>query len=559
MKNLTFSLLICGLLAAGCSGPGTTRDEQAAATDATDADYHILLAEIALQRQQYSVAASEYTRAVRLSEDPELAERAARVVFNYGTYDQAVATARRWAELAPEAIDARRYLVLLYLQTGRVKEAMPHLTTLYEASAAETEEGYAALLPLLNEARDTEAAAEAMSRLADKADDDPTARYARGFMALQAGDVETARSEAQIASDARPEWNEARMLLARAVLAGGDTEGALRLLSDQPGFRDDISLRLEYAILQLAADRPEEARLQLELLLGAHPRLPGALRTLGFLEFQQGNYDLAERYFVELMSTRRFVSDALYYLGGMSEDEGDLDTAAGFYSRVTSGGNAVPARIRLSLILYRLGRSEEALRQLEHFEEADPISAVELTGARGELLTRMGRYDDALALYERRLERYPGDESLLYGRAFLFEQMDRVDDSIKELEALLARNPDDPVALNALGYTLADRTTDYEQARDYISRAYEKSPNSPAIIDSMGWVEYKLGNHDKAIEYLQRAWSIDRDPEIAAHLGEVYWVTGDEAAATDIWYESLQENPDSEALREVIDRFQPAP
>jgi tetratricopeptide (TPR) repeat protein len=243
----------------------------------------------------------------------------------------------------------------------------------------------------------------------------------------------------------------------------------------------------------------------------------------------------------------------------MSEDEGDLDTAAGFYSRVTAGGNAVPARIRLSLILYRLGRSEEALRQLEHFEEADPIAAVELTGARGELLTRMGRYDEALALYERRLERYPGDESLLYGRAFLFEQMDRVGDSIKELEALLAKNPDDPVALNALGYTLADRTTEYERARDYISRAYEQSPNSPAIIDSMGWVEYKLGNNEKAIEYLRRAWSIDRDPEIAAHLGELYWVTGDEAAATDIWYESLQENPDSEALREVIDRFQPAP
>jgi tetratricopeptide (TPR) repeat protein len=558
MKILTFSLLICGLLAAGCSTSPASRDDTAA-TDATDADYHILLAEIALQRQQYPVAASEYTRAVRLSDDPELAERAARVVFNYGTYDQALATARRWAELAPESPDARRYLVLLYLQTGRVKDAMPHLRRLHELSGAETEGGYAALLPLLNEARDTEAAADAMRRLAEKAEDDPTAHYAHGFMALQAGDVETARSEAQIASDARPEWTEARVLLARTMLADGETEAALRLLSDQPGYREDISLRLEYAILQLAADRPEEARLQLELLLGEHPRLPGALRTLGFLEYQQGNYDLAERYFIELMATRRFVSDALYYLGGMAEDEGDLDTAAGFYSRVTAGGNAVPARIRLSLILHRLGQSDEALRQLENFEEADPTAAVELTGARGELLTRMGRYDEALALFDRRLERYPGDESLLYGRAFLFERMDRVDDSIKELEALLARNPDDPVALNALGYTLADRTTRYEQAREYITRAYEQAPNSPAIVDSMGWIEYKQGNYDAAIEYLKRAWSLDRDPEIAAHLGEVYWVTGDPEAATDIWYESLQENPDSEALREVIDRFQPTP
>jgi tetratricopeptide (TPR) repeat protein len=171
----------------------------------------------------------------------------------------------------------------------------------------------------------------------------------------------------------------------------------------------------------------------------------------------------------------------------------------------------------------------------------------------------MGRYDEALDLYEHRLERYPGDESLLYARAFLYERMDRVDDSIKELEALLERDPDDPVALNALGYTLADRTDRYDEARGYIVRALERSPDSPAIVDSMGWIEYKLGNHETALEYLNRAWSIDRDPEIAAHLGEVLWVMGDEAAALDIWYESLEEHPESDALREVIDRFQPAP
>jgi tetratricopeptide (TPR) repeat protein len=558
MKILPFFVLVCGLAVAACSSTRETGDD-AGATDTVDADYHILLAEIALQRQEYAVAASEYTRAVRVSDDAELAERAARVAFNYGTYEQALDTSKRWAELAPESPDARRYLVLLYLQTGRVKEAVPRLRELYNLTGEGTDEGYAELLPLLNESRDVDAAAEAMRRLAERADEDPTAHYAYGFMALQQGDVETARAETQAASDARPDWDEARVLLARTVLASGETEAALRLLSDYPGFRDDISLRLEYAILQLAANRPEEARLQLELLLNTHPRLPGALRTLGFLEFQQGNFDLAERYFIELMATRRFVSDALFYLGGMAEQEGDVDTAAGFYSRVTSGGNAVAARIRLSLILYRLGRSEEALRQLEHFEDTDPTAAVELAGARGELLTRMGRYDEALELYERRLARYPGDETLLYARAFLYEEMDRIDDAIEELEALLARDPDDPVALNALGYTLADRTERYEEAREYIVRAFEQSPDSPAIVDSMGWVEFKLGNHAAALEYLSRAWSLDRDPEIAAHLGEVYWVAGDEEAATDIWYESLQENPDSEALREVIDRFQPAP
>ena len=130
-----------------------------------------------------------------------------------------------------------------------------------------------------------------------------------------------------------------------------------------------------------------------------------------------------------------------------------------------------------------------------------------------------------------------------------------MDDAIEELQALLKRNPDDPVALNALGYTLADRTTRYEEAERYVSKALKQSPNSPAIVDSMGWVQFRLGNYEKAVEYLQKAWLLDRDPEIAAHLGEVYWVQGRQDDAREIWYESLEENPDSEPLQEVVERL----
>jgi len=135
--------------------------------------------------------------------------------------------------------------------------------------------------------------------------------------------------------------------------------------------------------------------------------------------------------------------------------------------------------------------------------------------------------------------------------------MDRVDDAIRELGMMLERSPDDPTALNALGYTLADRTTRYEEALGYISRAYELSPDSAAITDSMGWVQYRLGNLDEAIEYLRQAWLLDRDPEIAAHLGEVLWQAGDPEEAEKIWFESLEEHPDSRVLRDVIERLMP--
>ena len=554
MKYLVFSVLLAIASVSACVHGGDRSDTEAQATE-EGADYHVLMAEIALQRHQFATAATEYYRAIKGDEDPELAERAGRTVYEYGTYDQALEAVEHWVTVAPDAVEPRRYLVLLYLQQGAVRRSLPHLEFLHGVVAAKSDTGYAALLPVLTEARDENAAVEAMRRLAREHPDDPTASYAMAYMSLLSGDVETALSESARAMEARPEWTEATVLHARCLLADGRTEEGLALLQDRPEFRDDARLRMEYALLLLAADRPEEARLELELLLSEYPRLPGALRTLGFLEFQEGNMDLAGRYFVELVGTGVFVPDALFYLGSIAELDGDPDSAVSFYSQVSGGDNLVPARVRLAFILYRLGRTEEALDSLEEVAVTDPSSSVDLASARGELLMRMDRFDDALALYNHELLRYPGDEGLLYSRAFLYERMDRVDDSLRELQALLKENPDDPIALNAVGYTLADRTDRYDEAYGYIKRAYDLAPNNPAIVDSMGWVEYRMGNSEAALDYLRRAWTMSRDPEIAAHLGEVLWHSGDRDGAEEIWFESLAENPESQVLQSVIDRL----
>jgi tetratricopeptide (TPR) repeat protein len=485
MKYLIFSALVAFASVTACVH-GEAPPAAGEADDPRDGDYHVLMAEIALQRQQFDVAATEYHRALAGNDDPELAARAGRVIYEYGTYDQALDGARHWVDVVPDALEPRRYLVLLYLQQGAVRKSIAHLEFLHDVVEEKSDQGYAALLPILTEARNPEAALEAMGRLAESHDDDPTAAYALAYMGLRSGDVELALTESARALATRPDWPEATVLRARAMLADGRTEEALALLDQQPEFRDDARLRLEYALLLLAAERPEEARLELELLLGEYQRLPGALRTLGFLEFQAGNMELAGRYFVELIGTGTYVSDA---------------------------------------------------------------------SARAELLMRMERFDEALALYSRELDRYPGDEELLYARAFLYERMDRVEDALNELRALLEQNPDDPIALNAVGYTLADRTDRYEEAYGYIKRAYDEAPDNAAIVDSMGWVEYRMGNNEAAIGHLRRAWSMSRDPEIAAHLGEVLWKSGDREGAEEIWFESLGENPESRVLQDVIDRL----
>ena len=554
MKNLIVPILLFTAFVTAC-GQTSTRPVEQSEGLAIDADHHILMAEISLERRQFDIAATEYYRALLQSDNPELFERANRIIYDFGTYEQALDAATRWLRLDEEAVGARQNLVLLYLQQGEVRKALPHLKHLYERAEKNSDRGFSTMLPLLAESRNHEAATAAMKSLARTYKEDDTSHYALAFLALRSRDIDLALAEARIATENQPDMSEAAVLYARCLLADGQQELAFTALSDRAGFRDDATLRLEYAILQLAAGRPEEARLELELLLTDYPRMAGALRTLGFVEFQEGNNELAERYFVELLATGSHMSDALFYLGAMTEEDGDVDGAMDFYTRVTSGNNAITARIRLSLILYRLGRPEEALKQLEQHSRSGPETALDLAAARAELLTRMERYDEALKLYDRKLLRYPGDESLLYSRSFLYEEMGRVDDAIEELQALLKRNPDDPVALNALGYTLADRTTRYEEAERYVSKALKQSPNSPAIVDSMGWVQFRLGNYEKAVEYLKKAWLLDRDPEIAAHLGEVYWVQGRQDDAREIWYESLEENPDSEPLQEVVERL----
>ena len=176
--------------------------------------------------------------------------------------------------------------------------------------------------------------------------------------------------------------------------------------------------------------------------------------------------------------------------------------------------------------------------------------------AEGEILTNEKRYEEAMTLFDSEINENPHPD-LLYSRAMLAEKMGRLDILEADLKRILEDDPDNATALNALGYTLADRTDRYEEAYDYIKRAYEQSPGDFYILDSMGWVLYRLGRLDEAVDFLQQALELRNDPEIAAHLGEVLWVMGDKEAARDVWDTALQATPADDRLLKVIERFQP--
>ncbi len=207
------------------------------------------------------------------------------------------------------------------------------------------------------------------------------------------------------------------------------------------------------------------------------------------------------------------------------------------------------------MLLAKQDKLDSAREHLHAIRSRNSKEGVRLYLVESELLIEADRHADARGVYDHALAEHPEDSDLLYARAMLAEKMDRLDLLEEDLRSIISREPNNAQALNALGYTLADRTDRYQEAYEFISRALEIKPDDYYILDSMGWVLYRLGRHQEALEYLRRAAGLTDDSEVAAHLGEVLWVTGDKAGAHKVWESALETTPDDERLLELMKRY----
>lgn len=517
-------------------------------------NYHSLMGEIALERKKYSAAAREYQKAAEMSPDEHVAARASQVAAIYGTRDQAAATARRWVRLNPESQEARTALIQSLVQLRDGEAVLPELRSVLEADPDQLERRFDQIERWLSISEDAAFATRIMQALVSEYKDSPRAHLGLARLALTAHNYKLAQAHVEEALRLDEESIEAKMLHARTlVIVGREAEG-LAQARERLTESSDPGPQLEYALLLLATDEEEMARARLTQILAEHPSEPRALRALGLLELQAGELSAAKDHFSELLSTGAFPDEAIYYLAAIYERQEDFPRALRFYGRVTAGPNAVNAQARVARILNRLGDEESGLRHLEAFGDTFPEHQISTVLARGQLLVELNEHERALDLYRKASEDRPDEDRLLYAEAFLLEQLDRVDEAIAVLRELVRRWPQDPTALNALGYTLTDRTQRHREAYRYIKQALEMSPDNAAIMDSMGWVLFHRGMHSQALEYLRRAYDLEADPEIAAHLGEALWTTGDKAAAREVWDKALEAYPESEHLKEALER-----
>jgi tetratricopeptide (TPR) repeat protein len=361
-----------------------------------------------------------------------------------------------------------------------------------------------------------------------------------------AGAVAAGDSGADAASEARHELSQA---LLRARVLTGDADAALAEFRRELERDDTPANRLDYAFLLLAAQRDAPAHAALAALAEDSKTRPVALRVLGLVELREGNLDASAKRFSELLVTGRFVDDAFFYLGVIAERQNDAEKALHLYARVQDGENSVPSLLRAAAILHGRGAAPAADGLLDQLIKDDPGRAPEVWSARARMYADAGDMPQAFAAYDQGILQYPDSAALRFARAATYDEQGRTREALTELQALAAARPDDPAALNALGYTLADHARQLSRARALIARAYAAAPYNSAFRDSLGWVLYRQGRAADALPYLSAAYADDHNGEIAAHLGEVLWQLGKKTEAEQVWAAADKVDADNHSLK----------
>jgi len=356
----------------------------------------------------------------------------------------------------------------------------------------------------------------------------------------------------------RSNWEEAALLKARILLSKKEVQKARAFyesfLSDNRGA---TTLRVNYARFLIDQKEWEKAYAEFKRVAADAPNDADTIYAVGLLALQNNHLDEAKNYLIQALKLRPENDQARLYLGQVAEQAKQYAEAIAWYREIEEGEYFFEAQTRLGVVIAKLGDLDGARRQLDGIDAQNDPQRVQVALAFEQILREAKLYREALEKMNVAIQHVPGDKDLLYARALLAEKLDMFDLTERDLREILKTDPKNANALNALGYTLTDRTTRFQEALDLLRQAIALKPDDAFILDSMGWLQYRLGNNVEAVKYLKRALEIRNDAEIAAHLGEVLWVMGNRQEAENIWNRALRETPDSEALNGVIKKFKP--
>lgn len=519
-----------------------------------DSLYPLLAAEFALRNRDFDRALTLLLEQALVLEDPAVARRALQLAEFKDRDDAALALAMRLTEIDPEDAAAASTAMGLLIQAGDSERALAFAREAKQRGARINAPALLINLEQLPPERQT-ALASAIEALASDWPDDVDIAVALALVKRQLSELAESATVLERILQQDPREERALVLWTQVQIDLGANDAFTRMQAAVDADPDNEDLRLQLARLLASSEHIDEARVQFNALLSLSPRNGDYLFSLALIELETQNFIAARRHLEALLALGQRVDEAHYYLGRLAQDEGDRAAAIAAYLEVGPSREFLDAIRRSGELLLDEGRRLPYRDMFVTARRRNPGQAERLYMLQADLLRQYALVPSAIEVYSEALEVLPESLPLRYGRAMAFESEGDIAAMERDLRDILDANPDNATTLNALGYTLTVHTTRYAEAAALIERALELSPGDAAILDSLGWVYFKMGRLEEAFALLNEAYSLFPDPEVAAHLGELLWRMGREGEARALLSSALEQDPDNSHVADAMQRL----
>lgn len=517
--------------------------------------YKYLLGEIAGQRGEVTLASQLFLDLAKQTHDPRLAERAARAAAYANQPGIALQAAILWAELDPSSLEAQQASSQLLVASGNLKQAKPHIQKLL-AKEETRANGFLYLNSLLANQKDKAEVLTAITEFAAPYPKLAEAHFAVAQAALIADRPDITKKELETANKLRPGWELGAQMQGQLLLK----ESPDKAISFYQGFLKQYpkanDVRMAYAKLLVSQKRHAEAKPEFVKLVESSNGSPEISAVVGLLSLESNDFAMADKYFQQSISSGFKDPDQLYvYLGRSAERQKDDTKALSWYDKIQPGERFLEGRLSAANVIARAKNVDAAIKMLDEVDNLTPEQQIMVIQTEAGLLSHAKRNQESFDLMDKAVKNWPDSTDLSYDYAMAAERVGKYDLMETELYKLIKLKPDFAAAYNALGYSFADRNVKLHEAQSLLETAVKLSPNDHYMLDSLGWVHYRLGNLSKAAEYLRKAYEIQADPEIAAHLGEVLWRQGLQEEAKKIWASALKDYPENDVLVATAKKF----
>lgn len=517
--------------------------------------YALLTAEIAAQRGRYDITLLNYVQQATKTKDIAVTKRAFRIAQYLKASNAQLQLSKVLAEIEPNDIEANQLAAFHHARNKKYEAAMGYMEKIIELEGDADLERLAAHSKTLSK-EEQETLLNLYTSLYQRHPNNKDVIYSLAVIQKNTGHTDEAVATLAPLLVKEPEFQPAILLQAGLLYDQQKLSEAIEYLEEQTdNFPENRKMGTLYGRLLIDDKQLDEAQSVFKDLMERFPEVAGLRLSYALVSLENKDQDEAIKQFNLLLDSQQHTNESHFYLGRIADNENKTEEAIQHYLSVESGTHFYSSVSRASFLMAQEGLLNEALTGLEKLRQAAPDQAENFWLIEVNLLLDLKEDDLALGSINIALMDFPTNTKLLYSRSMLLDKAGRLDEMEQDLRTILETEPNNAVALNALGYTLADKTTRFMEAFDLISKAYQLNPNNPAILDSMGWVYYRMGNLEKSLEFLQLAYSQFPDPEVAAHLGEVLWQKGDKEGAQAIWQESLKGESSNTIVVETMKRL----